>query len=60
MNTKEDKQKKSKDFPKRKMSKNRIDSIESKNIRHQRHDFKYKKIDMEEEELWAEWQEYYK
>lgn len=59
MNTKEDK-KKQKDFPNKKMPKGRIDSIESKNIRHQKHDFKYKKLDMEKEELWAEWQDYCK
>ena len=37
-----------------------LDSIESKNIRHQRHDFKYRKIDMKQEELWEEWQGYHR
>ena len=37
-----------------------VDSLESRNIRHQRHDFKYRKMDIQQEELWEEWQEYYK
>ena len=37
-----------------------LDTIESKNIRHQRHDYKYKKKNMQQDEMWAEWQEYYK
>lgn len=43
-----------------KIEKRNIDNIESKNIRHQKHDFKHKKIDMYQDELWQEWQEYYK
>ena len=37
-----------------------VDSLESRNIRHQRHDFKYRKMDIQQEELWEEWQEYHK
>tara|TARA_R100000005_G_C4996241_1_gene203085 strand:- start:2511 stop:2702 length:192 start_codon:yes stop_codon:yes gene_type:complete len=58
MNTKEDNKKKHN--LKTKPVKRVVDYLESKNIRHQKHDFKYKKLDMEQEELWAEWQEYYK
>jgi hypothetical protein len=42
------------------LKKRTVDSLESRNIRHQRHDFKYKKMDIQQEELWEEWQEYYK
>jgi hypothetical protein len=59
MNTKEDKANKPKDKTKIK-KRAAIDSLESKNVRHQRHDYKYRKMDMQQEELWAEWQEYYK
>jgi hypothetical protein len=43
-----------------KIKKRNIDTIESKNIRHQKHDFKHRKIDMCQDELWKEWREYYK
>ena len=56
MSTKEEKNKKQKDATK--TMKRVVDSFESKNIRHQKHDYKYKKMDMQQEELWAEWQEY--
>ncbi len=42
------------------LKKRTVDSLESRNIRHQRHDFKYKKMDIQQEELWEEWQGYYK
>jgi hypothetical protein len=59
MNTKEEKTSKPKDKAKIK-KRAAIDSLESKNVRHQRHDYKYRKMDMQQEELWAEWREYYK
>ena len=37
-----------------------VDSLESRNIRHQKHDFKYRKMDIQQEELWKEWQEYHR
>tara|TARA_R110002074_G_scaffold156071_7_gene312161 strand:- start:73 stop:249 length:177 start_codon:yes stop_codon:yes gene_type:complete len=58
MNIKEEKRSRVKDTVK--TAKGVVDSLESKNIRHQRHDYKYKKRDMQQDELWAEWQEYYK
>ena len=37
-----------------------VDTLESRNIRHQKHDFKYRKMDIQQEELWKEWQEYHR
>jgi hypothetical protein len=42
------------------IKKKNIDVIESKNIRHQKHDFRHRKIDIQQDELWEEWQQYYK
>lgn len=60
MSVKEEKNNKQKDSVKTKTTKRVVDSLESKNIRHQKHYYKYRKMDMQQEELWAEWQEYYR
>lgn len=56
--TEENKNNKKHTVPKKKST--GLDTIESKNIRHQRHSYKYKKNDMQQDELWQEWREYYK
>jgi hypothetical protein len=43
----------------KKSTKRFSDHIEQKNARHQKHDFKHKKTDIEQEELWEEWEKYY-
>lgn len=40
--------------------KSKDETLEYKNQKHISQDFKYKKKDIEQEELWEEWKDYYK
>lgn len=43
-----------------KKNKSKEDNLEFRSLKHQKHHLKSKKLDIEEDELWEEWRDYYK
>ena len=59
MNDQEDRKQNRRESITKKTKQKSPDRLERKNIKHQKYDLKHKRDDMEQEELWEEWQDYY-